>query len=85
MLVLAVATSIDALASGIAFGVLEDVNIRLAISFIGAITCLLSMAWLKIGNVFGDKYKSKSELAGGIILVLIGVKILLSHLGVLPF
>ncbi len=85
MFVLAVATSIDALAVGITFGLLPDVNIGVAVSLIGCITCVLSMIGLKIGNLFGEKYKSKAELAGGIILVLMGIKILLSHLGVLPF
>ena len=85
MFVLAIATSIDALASGIAFGVLEGVNIYLAISLIGVTTCILSMIGLKIGNLFGSRFKSKAELAGGIILVLLGLKILLQHLGVLPF
>lgn len=85
MLVMAIATSIDALAIGISFGILPDVNIWAAISFIGIITMVLCMAGVKIGNVFGAKYKSKAELAGGIILVLLGTKILLEHLGILNF
>ena len=85
MIVLAVATSIDALAVGITFAVLPDVNIFAAVGLIGIITFLLSGVGLKVGNVFGAKYKSKAELAGGIILVLIGVKILLEHLGVINF
>lgn len=82
MFVLAIATSIDALAVGITFAFLS-VNIIGAVSFIGIITFLLSMAGVKAGNVFGTRYKAKAELAGGIILVLLGVKILLEHTGIL--
>ena len=85
MLILALATSIDALAVGVTFGLLPNVDIWIAIAFIGIITMLLSMLGLKIGNVFGEKYKNKAEIAGGIILILMGIKILLEHLGVLPF
>ena len=85
MLVLAVATSIDALAVGITFALLPDVNLPAAVSFIGATTFLLSAIGLKVGNVFGLKYKSRAEIAGGAILVLLGLKILLEHLGVLSF
>lgn len=85
MLVLAIATSIDALAVGITFALLPDVNIAAAVAFIGAVTFLLSALGLKIGNVFGAKYKSRAEIAGGIILILIGTKILLEHLGVISF
>ena len=85
MLVLAVATSIDALAVGITFALLPGVNLPAAVSFIGATTFLLSAIGLKVGNVFGLKYKSRSEIAGGAILVLLGLKILLEHLGVLSF
>lgn len=84
MLVMAVATSIDALAVGITFALLPDVNIIAAVSFIGVITFVLSGAGLKIGNVFGIKYKSKAEFTGGLILILMGIKILLEHLGILP-
>lgn len=84
MLLLAVATSIDALAVGVTFAFL-NVNIIYAVCFIGVTTFLLSVAGVKIGNVFGVKYKSKAELAGGIILILLGVKILLEHLGVINF
>ena len=80
MLGLAVATSIDALAVGITFAFL-NVEIVPAVSFIGVITFTLSMAGVKIGNVFGTKYKSKAEFLGGIILILIGTKILLEHMG----
>ena len=82
MLAMAVATSIDALAVGITFAFLE-VQILPAAGLIGVTTFLLSFAGIYIGNVFGARYKSKAELAGGIILVLIGVKILLEHLGIL--
>ena len=85
MIVLAVATSIDALAVGITFALLPDVNIVAAVSFIGATTFILSAIGLKVGNIFGTKYKSKAEIAGGVILILIGLKILLEHLGVLNF
>ena len=83
MLTMAIATSIDALAVGISFGILPDVNITVAVSSIGIITFILSSVGVKIGNVFGAKYKSKAEFAGGLILVLLGIKILLEHLGVL--
>ena len=82
MLLMAVATSIDALAVGITFAFLE-VQILPAAGLIGVTTFLLSFAGIYIGNGFGAHYKSKAELAGGIILVLIGVKILLEHLGIL--
>ncbi len=85
MLPMAVATSIDALAVGVSFALLPDVNIAPAVTFIGVTTFVLSFAGVKIGNVFGTKYKSKAELAGGIILVLMGSKILLEHLGVINF
>lgn len=81
MFILAVATSIDALAVGITFAFLK-VDIIPAVSFIGATTFILSAAGVKIGNVFGTKYKSKAELAGGVILILLGLKILLEHLGI---
>ena len=82
MLPLAVATSIDALAVGVTFAFLQ-VKIVPAISFIGATTFILSAIGIRIGNIFGAKYKSKAELVGGIVLILMGVKILLEHLGVL--
>lgn len=84
LFVLAVATSIDALAVGITFAFL-NVNIWSAISIIGTTTFVLSIIGVVIGNKFGSKYKSKAELVGGIILVLMGVKILLEHLGVINF
>lgn len=85
MLLLAVATSIDALAVGITFALLPDVNIFSAVGLIGTITFCLAAVGLKVGNIFGLKYKSKAEVVGGIILILIGVKILLEHLGVVNF
>lgn len=81
MLPLAVATSIDALAVGVTFAFLQ-VQIVPAVSFIGIITFLFSFVGVKIGNLFGARYKSKAELAGGIILIGMGIKILLEHLGV---
>ena len=85
MLLLALATSIDALAVGITFALLPDVNVSLAVCLIGITTFVCSAAGLKVGNLFGLKYKAKAELAGGIILILIGLKILLEHLGVISF
>ena len=85
MLLLAVATSIDALAVGITFALLPDVNIFSAVGLIGTITFCLSAVGLKVGNIFGLKYKSKAEVVVGVILILIGVKILLEHLGVINF
>lgn len=82
MLPLAVATSIDALAVGVTFGLMQGVNIFSAVGLIGCTTLVLSFVGVKIGNVFGLKYKSKAELVGGIILILMGIKILLEHLGV---
>ena len=84
MLVLAVATSIDALAVGVTFAFLQ-VNVILAVIIIGITTFILSSIGVKIGNVFGARYKSKAEFAGGLILILLGVKILLEHLGVINF
>lgn len=82
MMPLAVATSIDALAVGVTFSFL-NVKILPAVSFIGGVTFLLSLLGVKVGNAFGSRYKSKAELAGGVILILIGGKILLEHLGFL--
>ena len=82
MFMLAVATSIDALAVGITFAFL-NVHIVSAASIIGVGTFLISFAGVKIGNIFGTKYKSKAELAGGIILILLGFKILFEHLHIL--
>ena len=79
MLPLAVATSIDALAVGVTFAFLK-VNIVPAVLFIGVITCVLSMLGVKLGNVFGAKWKKRAELAGGAILICMGLKILIEHL-----
>jgi putative Mn2+ efflux pump MntP len=84
MLPLALATSIDALAVGVTFAFLQ-VNIWTAIVFIGLITLIFSMVGVKIGHAFGVKYKSKAELAGGIILIFMGFKILAEHLELLPW
>lgn len=83
MFLMAVATSIDALAVGISLAMVGSVNIWLAAAFIGICTFLLSALGVKIGNVFGSRYEKKAEFTGGIILILLGVKILLEHLGVL--
>ncbi len=82
--VLAVATSIDALAVGITFAFLK-VNILPSVLLIGVTTFALSLGGVLLGNRFGAKYKSKAEIAGGIILILIGLKILLEHLGIINF
>lgn len=81
MFMLAIATSIDALAVGITFAFLS-VNLVHAVTFIGITTFILSAVGVGIGNIFGTKYKAKAEIAGGIILILLGIKILLEHLGV---
>ena len=82
MLPLAVATSIDALAVGVSFAFL-GVHIAPAVTLIGCTTFVLTLVGVWVGNLFGSRYKSRAELTGGIILILIGVKILLEHLGVL--
>lgn len=83
MFVMAVATSIDALAVGISLAMAGGVNILAAVLFIGLTTAAFSAAGVKIGSVFGDRFEKKAQLAGGVILVLIGVHILLEHLGIL--
>ena len=82
MFLLAVATSIDALAVGVTFAFLK-VSIIPAVSFIGVVTFACSAVGVKIGSIFGTKYRSRAELCGGIILILIGAKILLEGLGIL--
>ena len=82
MFLMAVATSIDALAIGVGFAFMK-VNIAYAVSFIGVCTFVISAAGVAIGHIFGCKYKSKAEIVGGVILVILGLKILLEHLGVL--
>lgn len=82
MLVLAIATSIDALAVGITFAFLKT-NVILSVGIIGIITFILSIIGVKIGNKFGEKFESKAEILGGVILILIGLKILLEHLEII--
>ena len=82
MLPLAVSTSIDALAVGVTFAI-EGVNIWIAAAAIGVITFGLSAVGIKVGNVFGARYKSKAEIFGGVVLMLMGIKILLEHMGIL--
>ncbi len=84
MFLMAVATSIDALAVGISLAMVGNVNIFLAALFIGICTCILSAVGVKIGNVFGCRYEKKAQMVGGAILILLGFKILLEHLGILP-
>jgi len=79
MLLLAIATSIDALAVGVTFAFFK-INIFAAIAVIGITTCLISIGGVKIGSIFGTRFKSKAELSGGIILVALGVKILIEQL-----
>lgn len=83
MFVMAIATSIDALAIGVSMALAGNVNIWIAIALIGITTCLTSALGVKIGNVFGAKFEKKAQAAGGIILILLGLKILLEHLGIL--
>lgn len=83
MLIMAVATSIDALAVGISLAMAGDVNIWIAIALIGVVTFVMCAVGVKIGNVFGSRFEKKAQVAGGIILILLGTKILLEHLGVL--
>ena len=82
MLPLAVATSIDALAVGVTFALLT-IKIIPAVATIGVITCALSALGVKLGSIFGARWRSRAELAGGVILILLGTKILLEHLGIL--
>lgn len=91
MLLMAIATSIDALAVGITFACVPVtllaasalLNTVLAVCIIGVTTCVISCIGVRLGNTFGARYKAKAEIAGGVILILIGLKILLSHLGVI--
>lgn len=83
MLLLAVATSIDALAVGISLAMAGDVNIALAATLIGCFTCGMSALGVLVGGVFGSRFEKKAQIAGGIILILLGLNILLEHLGVL--
>ena len=83
MLLMAVATSIDALAVGVALAMEGDSNIWISIAVIGVITFALSALGVKLGSVFGERYEKKARIAGGVILILIGLKVLLEHIGVL--
>ena len=83
MFIMAIATSIDALAVGISLAMAGNVNIFLAALFIGICTCSLSAVGVKVGNVFGSRYEKKAQFAGGAILILLGLKILLEHLGII--
>lgn len=83
MFVMAIATSIDAMAVGISLAMAGNVNIFIAVLLIGVVTFALSAVGVKIGNIFGSKFEKKAQLAGGVILILLGTKILLEHLGVL--
>ena len=82
MIILAIATSIDALAVGITFAFF-NVNVLVSSLIIGIITFIISIFGVKIGNKFGDKYQNKAEFFGGAILIILGTKILLEHLGIL--
>lgn len=83
MVMLAIATSIDALAVGVTFALVSGLGIVLSAAVVGAITFVISAAGLKIGNIFGVKYRSGAEIVGGCILIILGLKILLEHLGIL--
>ena len=83
MFVMAIATSIDAMAVGISLAMAGDVNIWAAIALIGAVTFVMCAIGVKIGNIFGSRFEKKAQIAGGVILILLGTKILLEHLGVL--
>lgn len=83
MFTMAVATSIDALAVGISLAMAGGVNIWAAVGLIAVVTCILSSLGVKIGSVFGDRFEKKAQIAGGVILIILGLKILLEHLGVL--
>ena len=85
LFLLAIATSIDALAVGITFALLPGTNVVLSVILIGCVTFVLSYAGVGIGFKFGDKYEKKAQFTGGVILILLGLKILLEHMGVLPF
>lgn len=83
MFTMALATSIDALAIGISLAMVGNVNIILAVILIGITTGILSAIGVKIGGIFGNKFEKKAQIAGGIILIILGIKILLEHLGIL--
>lgn len=81
MFLLALATSIDALAVGITLALLSDINIAFSVTVIGCITFVLSAVGIKIGNLFGTRFKSRAEIFGGVLLILIGANILCEHMG----
>jgi len=83
MLVLALATSIDAMAAGVSFEMIKDFRIGLAVVFIGVITFSLSAMGTKIGSIVGTKYNKRAEVAGGIVLIFLGFKIVLERYGIL--
>lgn len=83
MFILAIATSIDAMAAGVSFEMMPDFNIGLAVVFIGVFTFILSAIGTKLGSIVGTKYNKKAELAGGIVLILLGIKIVLEHYEIL--
>ena len=85
LFLMAIATSIDALAIGVTFALLPGVNIWTSIALIGCTTFMISFAGVVIGFRFGNKYEKKAQIVGGVILIELGIKILLEHLGVLPF
>lgn len=82
MFLMAVATSIDALAVGISLAMAGNVNIALAVTLIGCFTCGMSALGVQVGSAFGSRFERKAQIAGGVILILLGVNILLEHLGV---
>lgn len=83
MFTMAVATSIDALMVGVSLAMAGNVNIWAAVALIGIVTCLLSAFGVKAGSIFGNRFGAKAQIAGGVILILIGLKILLEHLGII--
>ncbi len=83
MLLLAIATSIDALAVGVSYAMLDDVKIGYAVSFIGIVTFVLSALGVKVGSIFGTKYNKRAQITGGVVLIILGLKILLEHFGVI--
>lgn len=83
MFIMAVATSIDALAVGISLAMAGNVNIWVAMALIGVVTFAMCTAGVKVGNIFGSRYEKKAEAAGGVILILLGLKILLEHLQII--
>lgn len=85
MFVMAIATSIDALAVGISLAMAGNVNIWIAVTLIGLTTFAFSAVGVKLGNVFGCRFEKKAQFTGGVILILLGVKIVLEHLGLLPW